>query len=153
MAQQMGQPKLKYTRSDNKFLWVEDWQRAQQLLDEPRETEGVQQLNALQHQVHPAHPKLLGNMHLDYNWTVYQSEFATDVAFVSAQELEVPLERWLRQAWSSYDSVDVLRFLGRTGTINGNSTVEVQSSQHAYFEGKRIKHYVNHHSHNGVISV
>jgi hypothetical protein len=146
LARQMDRENLKYTRNDNKFLWVENWQRAQELLDEQQQTDWVKELNALQRQVHPTHPDLLGEMRLDYNWTVFQSEFATDVAFTSAQELEPCFERWLRQAWLTYDSVDVLRFLGRSGLVTNKSTVNVRTSQHAYFEGKRIKHWVNHNS-------
>jgi hypothetical protein len=146
LARQMDRENLKYVRSDNKFLWVENWPRAQELLDEQQRTDWVKELNALQRQVHPTHPDLLGEMPLAYNWTVFQSEFATDVAFLSPQELEPCFERWLRQAWLTYDSVDVLRFLGRAGVLTKNSTVAVHTSQHAYFEGKRIKHWVNNNS-------
>jgi hypothetical protein len=146
LARQMDRENLKYKRSDNKFLWVENWQRAQELLDEQQQTDWIKELNALQRQVHPTHPDLLGDMDSAYNWTVFQSELATDVAFTSAQELEPCFERWLRQAWLTYDSVDVLRFLGRSGVLTKKSTVEVQTSQHAHFEGKRIKHWVNKNS-------
>jgi hypothetical protein len=146
LARQMDRENLKYTRSDNKFLWVENWQRAQELLDEQQHTDWVKELSALQRQVHPSHPDLLGEMDSAYNWTVFQSEFASDVAFASARELEPCFERWLRQAWLTYDSVDVLRFLGRSGVLTKKSTVAVQTSQHAYFEGKRIKHWVNRNS-------
>ena len=146
LARQMDRENLKYTRSDNKFPWVENWHRAQELFDEQQRTDWVEELNALQRQVHPTHPDLLGDMARDYNWTVFQSEFATDVAFQSARELEACFERWLRQAWLTYDSVDVLRFLGRSGVIGKKSTVAVETSQHAHFEGKRIKHWVNNNS-------
>jgi hypothetical protein len=158
LARQMDRDNLRYTRSDNKFLWVENWQRAQELLDEQQQTDWVKELNALQRQVHPSHPDLLGGMDVAYNWTVFQSELATDVAFQSAQELQPCFERWLRQAWLTYDSVDVLRFLGRSGVLTKKSTVAVQTSQHAYFEGKRIKHWVNRnslkmYSHDNVLRV
>jgi hypothetical protein len=146
LARQMDREGMKYIRSDNKFLWVQDWQRAQQLLDEQAKIDWAKELNALQQQIHPLHPALLGRMEVDYNWTTYQSEFATDVAFHSAEMLEPCFERWLRQAWLTYDSVDVLRFLGRSGELRQNATVDVKTSQHAYFEGKRIKHWVNHNS-------
>jgi hypothetical protein len=83
---------------------------------------------------------------VDYNWTGYQTEFATDVAFQSAEALAPCFDRWLRQAWLTYDSVDVLRFLGRSGKLRPHATVDVKTSQHDYFEGKRIKHWVNHNS-------
>jgi len=146
LARQMDRDNLKYTRSDNKFLWVENWQRAQELLDQQQQTDWVKELNALQRQVHPAYPNLLGKMTSAYNWTVFQSEFATDVAFPSPPELQSCFEPWLRQAWLTYDSVDTLRFLGRSGILTPKSTVKVQTSQHAYFEGKRIKHWVNRNS-------
>jgi hypothetical protein len=146
LARQMDRDGLKYTRSDNKFLWVEDWQRAQQLLDQQAKIDWVKELNAMQKQVHPLHPGLLGNMKVDYNWTAYQTEFATDVAFHSTEVLQPCFERWLRQAWLTYDSVDVLRFLGRSGTLRKDATVDVSTSQHDHFEGKRIKHWVNHNS-------
>ena len=38
LARQMDREGLKYRRSDNKFLWVEDWTRAQQLLDKQLKT-------------------------------------------------------------------------------------------------------------------
>src|SRR5688572_14870158 len=38
LARQMDRDKLRYIRHDNKFLWVQDWQRAQRLLDEQLQT-------------------------------------------------------------------------------------------------------------------
>jgi hypothetical protein len=146
LARQMDREGMKYTRSDNKFLWVQEWQRAQQLLDEQTKTNWVKELDALRRKIHPLHPKLLGRMEVDYNWTGYQTEFATDLAFHSAEALAPCFDRWLRQAWLTYDSVDVLRFLGRSGKLGPTSAVDVKTSQHDYFEGKRIKHWVNQNS-------
>jgi hypothetical protein len=39
LARQMDQEQLRYVRSDNNFLWVQDWQRAQQLFDEQLQTD------------------------------------------------------------------------------------------------------------------
>jgi len=146
LARQMDRENIKYQRSDNKFLWVEDWQRAQELLDEQLRTDWVSELNALQQQVHPLHPRHLGRMRLPYNWTVFQSEWATDVAFHSEEVLAPYFDRWLRQAFLSYNSIDVLRFLGRSGRMNKRSSVDVETNVHACFEGMRIKHWVDQNS-------
>lgn len=146
LGRQMDREKLPYQRSDNKFLGVEDWTRAQQLLDEQLRTNWVNELNALQEQVHPLHPGHLGRLPLHYNWTVYQSEWATDVAFRSQAELERLFDRWLRQGFLNYDSVNVLRFLGRSGQTRMNGVTDVETNVRGYFEGKRIKHWVNHNS-------
>ena len=74
LARQMDRVGLKYERSENKFLGIDDWQRAQQLLDEQLATDWVRELDALQKQVHPANYSLLGPMRVPYNWTVFQSE-------------------------------------------------------------------------------
>ena len=82
-----------------------------------RQTDWVRELDALQKQVHPLHPRLLGPVRVPYNWTVFQSEWATDVAFQSEAVLQPHFDRWLRQAFLSYDTIDVLRFLGRSERI------------------------------------
>jgi hypothetical protein len=69
----MDRDKLRYARHDNKFLWVRDWQRAQQLLDEQVQTHWQHELDALQQQVHPMHLQHLGRMPRKYNWTAFQS--------------------------------------------------------------------------------
>ncbi len=146
LARQMDREDLAYERSDNKFLAVADWQRAQQLLDEQLQTDWVRELDALQQQFHPLHPRHLGRMRLRYNWTVFQSEWATDVAWHSTEVVQSWFDRLLRQALLSYDSVDILRFLGRVQRLTSRSSVAVKTSLHDYFEGRRIKHWVDHNS-------
>jgi hypothetical protein len=142
LARQMDQEKLRYVRSDNKILYAQDWERAQQLLDEQLQTDWVKELDALQQQVHPLHPQHLGSVPVQYNWTVFQNEWATDVAFRRQEELEPWFDRWLRQALLTYDSSDVLRFFGRSPAIYRKGRSRIETSVRAYFEGKRIKHWL-----------
>jgi hypothetical protein len=145
LSRQMDQENLRYRRSDNKFLDVANWQRAQQLFDEQLQTDWVTELDKLQQQVHPLHPEHLGQMPLKYNWTVFQSEWATDVAFRSQEVLQTWFDRWLRQAFLTFDSPDVLAFFGRT-LLSPRRHTRVKTTMFNYFEGKRIKHYVDHNS-------
>jgi hypothetical protein len=146
LSRQMDAEQLSYLRSDNKFLCVADWRRAQQLFDGQLQTDWVAEMDRLRQQVHPLHPEILGQMPVQYNWTVFQSEWATDIAFRSQKVVETWFERWLREAFLSYDSVDVLRFLGRTGRIYPKKRMLIETSVHDRFEGKRIKHFVGHNS-------
>jgi len=146
LARQMDRENLKYERSKNKFLWIEDWQRAQQLLDEQLQTDWAAELNALQQRFHPLHPRLLGPMRVPYNRTVCQSEWATDVAFHSEKVLQPYFDRWLRQAFLSYDTVDVLRFLGRSERITKHAPGYAETSFYDRFDGKRIKHWLYENS-------
>lgn len=146
LARSLDREGLKYRRSDNKILWVEDWQRAQQLLDEQLRTNWPTVLDAFQRQVHPLHPDHLGKLaNLRYNWTVHQSEWATDVAFAKRAELAKWMAVWQRQALN-YDSAEILRFLGRTGPLRGPAACEVETDWKRFYDGLRVKHYVNKNS-------
>ena len=146
LARQLDQAKLPYLRSDNKILDVADWQRAQQVLDQQLQTDWVRELDALQQQVHPLHPRHLGRLPRKYNWTAFQTEWATDVSFRSQDVLEKWYDRWLRHALLNYDSSDVLRFFGRSGRLVPQGDLNVETSVHNHFEGKRIKHWVGQNS-------
>lgn len=146
LARQLDHAGLAYRRSDNKFLWMKDWQAAQQLFDQQLQTAWVPMLEALQQQVHPLHPTHLGRLPVNYNWTVFQSEWATDVAFASRSDLERFYQRWVRHAVLNFDSADVLRFLGRSGRLYENGTVAVQTKLEHFYEGTRLKHWVDGNS-------
>jgi hypothetical protein len=146
LARQMDRDQLRYRRHENKFLWVRDWQRAQQLLDEQLQTDWQRELDALQQQVHPLHPEHLGRMPVKYNWTAFQSEWATDIAFRRQEELEPWFGRWLRQAMLSYDSHDILGFFGHAPSLYRKGRNRIETSVRANFEGRRIKHYVGSNS-------
>jgi len=94
----------------------------------------------------PLHPGHLGRLPLKYNWTTFQSEWATDVAFRRQEDLEPWFNRWLRQGLLTYDHADVLRFFGRSPSLYRKGQTQIQTSVHAQFEGKRIKHWVGMNS-------
>jgi hypothetical protein len=127
-------------------LWVQDWERAQQWFDQQLQTDWVHELDALQQQVHPLHPGHLGRLSVQYNWTAFQSAWATDVAFRSQGVLENWYDRWLRQAVLSYDRVAVLRFFGRPGRLYPQRRLSIETKVGDCFEGKRIKHWVGPNS-------
>jgi hypothetical protein len=142
LARQMTQHRIRFVRSDNKFLDVQDWGRAQQLLDEQLQTDWKTELDALQRLVHPLHPEHLGRMPVAYNWTVFQAEWATDIVFHEQKVLEAWFDRWMRQALLTYSSTDILGFLGHSPSIHRRDRTGIETSVHARFEGKRIKHWV-----------
>jgi hypothetical protein len=145
LAHQMDRAGLKYTRSDNKFLWVEDWRRAQGLLDAQLRTNWVKEFDALVREVHPLHPHHLGRLPIAYNWTVHQSEWATDIAFSSRAVLEEWYKRWVRHGFLNYASLDALRFLGRS-RLDPKVLADIHSDVRPFEESVRLKHYVNGNS-------
>jgi hypothetical protein len=128
LSRQLDAAGVDYRRSDNKFLWIRDWQRAQELFDRQLQTSWPELLDELQRQVHPLHPGHLGQLPLAYNWTVFASEWASDVAFRSRSDLEKLYPRWVQHALLNYDSLSILRFLGKSGRIQTSTTAEVHTN-------------------------
>lgn len=150
LGRQLEQLGMRYQRRDNKFLWVEDFAHAQRLLDQQLQVHWPKLLGDILTEVHPAHPELLGRMPMDYYWSVYQSEWASDVVFHSAADVRRLYPQWLRHAITHYSSTDVYRFLGRKLTPDGKIWTrfegEIKSSLTRRAEGVRIKHWVDHNS-------
>ena len=144
LARQLDQAGIAYRRSDNKFLWIRDWDRAQALADAQLRVNWAQQLDRLQALVHPLHPLHLGRLPIGYTWTVRQSEWATDVAFRSAEALVGVYERWLRQAILSFGEAQLLRYFGRSGRPLAGE--EVRSELKRTPAGERLRHWVGDNS-------
>jgi hypothetical protein len=147
LTQQMGRAGMKYCRRDNCFPWVENWIRAQQLLNQQLRTDWSVLLDRLLYQANPAlvnvdsHPT-------PYYWSMEEGEWASDMAFNSCVTLADLAPRLFRHAWLNFQSGDVMRFLGRRGKTLGELhrrfQGEVVSDLKHRPEGMRIKHRLNH---------
>jgi hypothetical protein len=145
LARQMDRIGLAYQRQDNCFRWVEDWARAQQLLDEQLRTDWPGLLNRLLEAANPA-LGLVDTQPLPYYWSMDEGEWASDLAFATPASLAELAPRLFRHAWLNFDSGDVMRFLGRKTTAagpRGNFAGEVVSDLKRRVEGTRIKHRLN----------
>jgi hypothetical protein len=81
---------------------------------------------------------------MDYYWSAYQTEWATDIAFKDPKALGSIYPALLRHAVHHFQSPDVMRFLGRKAS--GNFTGELTSSFKDRPEGTRVKHWVRGNS-------
>ena len=88
LAVEMDKAGIQYRRRENCFTWVEDAHAAQQLLDEQLKTNWPHILNRLSRFVNPLQDKLFPPSGLDYYWSVYSSEWATDVTFRNSSSLK-----------------------------------------------------------------
>jgi hypothetical protein len=145
LARQLNAAGIGYERRDNTFAWVEDFPRAQELLDEQLKTDWATTLSELLRTYHPGFAKLQAELQLrDYYWTAEQTEFATDVAFRSEAELQPLYRRLVRHATENLSSPDVMRFLQqkltKSGEIHPKFQGEVVSDTKTRKEGTRVKH-------------
>src|SRR6266852_5390935 len=150
LARQMDQAGRKYVRQGNCFPWVQDWDGAQELLRGQVRRNWPQALGRLARESNPVHARMFGNFPVSYYWTTYQSEWAIDVEFRQAAVLQRLYPRLVHYAMTTLGSTDVLRYLGRPVTLQGQVPKtfrgEVLSDLKRREEGVRIKHSVNGNS-------
>ncbi len=152
LARQMDRVGIDYRQRDNCFVWIEDYPAAQKLLDEQLASNWPALLQSFLALAHPLQGEITAPMPgLSYYWSASQSEYATDVLFDQAKQLQKLYPQFLRHAISSFQSPDVLRFLGRkvpqsSGKAHAGFEGEVSSRLQQRPEGVRIRHTLNGNS-------
>lgn len=147
LSRQMEAKGLSYVRRENCFVWLEDPDQAQRLLDQQLRAAWPKLLDRIAHRLNPAHQRMFRDFPIAYYWCVYQSEWATDVLFRDPETLARLYPRFVHHGVTSFASPDVMRFLGKkvpdTGRIHGRFKGQVITSLKHRPEGVRIKHSVN----------
>jgi len=144
LARKMDKVGLKYERYDNCFPWIEDFPKAQRLMDGLLRLNWPRSLGRIGKQLNPAASKMFASFPVNYYWSGYQTEWATDIAFRSQQDLESIYPQLAWGAITSFSSHDVMRFLGRP--YNKRFSGEVVSTFKHRPEGICVKHQVNGNS-------
>jgi hypothetical protein len=139
---------ISYRRQDNLLVAVDDWQRAQQLLDEQRHTDWPRLLDSLAVSTNPLLPYLRDQARVPYYWVTEQSEWATDLLFRSPADLAELYPRLTRHAIAVLSCRDILRFLGRHVPQQGLGRLagEVKADYAARPEGLRLKFWYDTNS-------
>ena len=138
LSRQMDRRGMKYKREENCFLWLEDFQEAQSLMDEQLRFAWTQALELIASKINPVHQDIFHKYPVDYYWSVHQSEWATDVLFTSSRALSQIYPQLVRAGIATFSSPDVMRFLGKK--LHGNFTGELVSDYKSRPEGIRVKH-------------
>jgi hypothetical protein len=150
LARQMDRVGLKYLQQGNCFVWIEDYEQAQKLMDQQLEVNWAERLNGFAQGLNPIHESIFERYPTEYYWTCYQSEWAHDVTFRDADVLKRLTGLLVRHGIMSYSSTDVMRFLGRkvnqNGTIPASFNGTTQIDLKRYQEGDRVKYRLNTNS-------
>ena len=150
LAQQMQKKGVQYIRQENGFPWIEDYTRAQVLMDEQGKTDWPRELGVIAQQLNPLHGEIFGGFPAQYYWSVVESEWATDVGFRGGVELKRLYPLLVEHGMLHFSSADVMRFLGHPVTANGrahgNFQGELTTDLKRRVEGARVKHRVERNS-------
>ncbi len=138
LARRMDEQGMSYTRYDNSFPWIADFPKAQKMFDAMLKTDWPKALAAAARQVHPAHDAMFRGLGFHYYWSAFQTEWATDTAFDSAESLAAIYPQLVRGAIASFDSRNVMRFLGHR--LYEDHQGEIVSDYRSRPEGVCVKH-------------
>jgi hypothetical protein len=142
----LEQQRIEFLAKGNKLLDISDYQSAQKLLEKQLDVRFSTLLDAFVPIVFPLMHHVLGP-HLSYYWTMWQSEWASDLIFESPGALNSIADSLLRHAHMTATSTRVLRYLDRPLTLAGKphsrSTDEVLTRVSAYNDGVRVRHWVD----------
>ena len=150
LARQMDRAGLRYRRHDNCFSWIEDFPRAQSLMDDQLKTDWTSALDVCAARAHPLFPELFANYPMRYYWTSFQTEWAMDIVFRDPEQLRRLYPQLIHLGMVSFSSPDVMRFMdkkvSRKGDAAGPQAHEVVSDLKMRSEGVRIKHRLGKNS-------
>lgn len=133
----------------NKFLDIDDYQLAQHLLDQQLDVRFAPLLDNFVPTVFPLMPEIFKDR-FSYYWTMWQSEWASDLIFSSSKDLGNIMGSLLRHAHINGTSTRVLRYMDRPLTIAGHpyasSRDSVSTRVKQFNDGLRIRHWADRNS-------
>ena len=153
LRRSLDQEEIGYIRRGNKFFHIDDWDRAQKILDQQVHFLWPEILNGIAQDVFPDKNEIIGP-DLDYYWTLWQSEWASDLIFDNVKTPEAIGESLIKHAFMIAKPERVFRYLDRPLTNSGKidrrckdevcSKIIKFSDEHS--SGYRVRHYAGKNS-------
>ena len=138
LARRLDEASVAYRRYDNSFPWIDDFPKAQRIMDRMHRLPWPKVLDGVARRLNPAHGSMFRGLGQSYYWSAYQTEWATDVAFESSDALAAIYPQLVRGAIATFGSRHVMRFLGKRPDRRYQG--EVVSDYQDRPEGVCVKH-------------
>jgi hypothetical protein len=134
---------IDFVKKDNCFTWIKDFEAAQALMNRQLETAWQPLLDDWARESFPLGPSLLES-EVPYYWSLQEGEFASDLAFRSADDLARLYPTWVQHAYSTLQSRDLLRFMNYRVRADGQPRAlgEVKTNIKELTEGICVRHHV-----------
>jgi hypothetical protein len=144
LARAMEAAGMGYVQRQNCFVWLENPAGAQRLMDRQVQAAWPRLLDDIARRLNPVHDAMFAAFPVEYYWSTYQSEWASDILFRDPAMLARLYPRLLHHGLTTFLSPDVMRFLGRnippSGRLPSRLQADVVSDLKTRPEGVRIKH-------------
>ncbi len=136
LARQLAREDIAFHQSDNTFLQVGNFERAQALAN----AFPVERLHRVLDEIAQRFCPALSHFNAEYHWSIMQAEYSTDIIFHRQSDLKPLYETLVRTAIHAVKPDNVATFFGRK--LNGNYQDELGNNFHTRIEGTRIKHHM-----------
>lgn len=150
LARQLEKAGVSFARVGNKIHEVEDFSAMQPLLDKQLRTDWCSMLNSFVPIAFPTIRSALDDDLLHYSWTVWQSEWASDLLFKNRTDLDEIIDAVVRHAFIGGHPERLLRYFGRTlrkdGGVRGNFNDDLKTRIKNLDEGYRVRHWLGSNS-------
>ena len=137
-----------YILSGNKFLHIDDYALAQELLNAQLAVDFGEVLNGFLPFVFPLMPTIVDDM--TYYWMLWQSEMAKDYIFESSEALKPLMNDLLRHSLITGTGERILHYFGSPVKPNGQphprSNPEILSRANIWYDGLRVRHWQGNNS-------
>jgi hypothetical protein len=134
LACRLQRKNIRYTRLDNAFVGIKDFERAQKIADDWP----VEKLHRKLDEWAESYCPVIRHFEVRYHWSLEQVEFSTDLLFGRAQDLQAIYGHLTRTAIHTVKPDNVATFLGRK--LSPLYQGEIGNRFNTRIEGTRIKH-------------
>lgn len=149
LRRSLDRENCKYIVDGNKFLHIDDYELAQNLLSSQLDTNWEQMLSGFAKTAFPGMRDILGDG-MAYHWTLWQSEMAKDYIFEDTESLTSVMESLLRHAIITGTCDRVLKYMGRPVKKDGQphplANPNLLTKVNTWHDGLRVRHYVDNNS-------
>ena len=134
LATQLKARDIAFVQHDNAFLEIADFDTANRLATQLDIERLHTKLDALAQRYCPA----ITELNLQYNWSIMQAEYATDLIFKQQSTLQAIYPHLLEILIQAVKPADIATFLGRK--LHGNYQGEMGNRFNVRVPGSRLKH-------------
>jgi len=134
LASQLKQNGVGFELRDNAFFKIDDFEVANQLAAQLHIEKLHAKLDCFAQQYCP----VIHDMNLQYNWSIMQAEYATDLVFKRQSTLQAFYPLLLETLIQAVKPADIATFLGRK--LHGNYQGEMGNRFNLRWLGRRIRH-------------
>lgn len=137
LARQLDNQGIGHHLVDNAFVYISDYERAQQIAD----SFNIKRLHRILDRYASMYCSVVKQFWKGVDWTINQLEYATDLVFRRREDLQRVYEPLIRTAVNAVKANNVAMFLGRK-QVHHNFLGELGTNFGTRIEGKRLKHHM-----------